>query len=77
MSVEKELEYKKVLEEALNKGYEILENNGTSEKAVIEAINNWWGECILQCGYELTTLETYIIAILALPIIVYFLDKRF
>ena len=38
MSVEKELEYKKVLEEALNKGYEILENNGTSEKAVIEAI---------------------------------------
>tara|TARA_X000000950_G_scaffold151148_1_gene186151 strand:- start:6813 stop:6947 length:135 start_codon:yes stop_codon:yes gene_type:complete len=44
---------------------------------VIEAINNWWGECILQCGYELTTLETYIIAILALPIVVYFLDKRF
>ena len=38
MSVEKEIEYKKVLEEALNKGYEILENNGTSEKAVIEAI---------------------------------------
>ena len=38
MSIEKELEYKKKLEEALNKGYEILENNGTSEKAVIEAI---------------------------------------
>ena len=38
MSVEKEIEYKMVLEEALNKGYEILENNGTSEKAVIEAI---------------------------------------
>ena len=38
MSIEKELEYKKTLEEALNKGYEILENNGTSEKAVIEAI---------------------------------------
>ena len=38
MSIEKELEYKKKLEEALNKGYEILENNGSSEKAVIEAI---------------------------------------
>ena len=38
MSMEKELEYKKKLEEALNKGYEILENNGSSEQAVIEAI---------------------------------------
>ena len=38
MSIEKELEYKKKLEEALNKGYEILENNGSSELAVIEAI---------------------------------------
>ena len=38
MSMEKELEYKKKLEEALNKGYEILENNGSSELAVIEAI---------------------------------------
>ena len=38
MSIEKELEYKKTLKEALNKGYEILESNGTSEKAVIEAI---------------------------------------
>tara|TARA_A100001011_G_scaffold333615_1_gene361451 strand:+ start:30 stop:1034 length:1005 start_codon:yes stop_codon:yes gene_type:complete len=38
MSVEKELEYKKKLGEALNKGYEILENNGSSERAVIEAI---------------------------------------
>ena len=38
MSMEKELEYRKKLEEALNKGYEILENNGSSELAVIEAI---------------------------------------
>ena len=38
MSIEKELEYKKTLEEALNKGYEVLENNGNSERAVIEAI---------------------------------------
>ena len=38
MSMDKELEYKKKLEEALNKGYEILENNGSSELAVIEAI---------------------------------------
>ena len=38
MSVEKELDYKKKLGEALNKGYEILENNGSSERAVIEAI---------------------------------------
>jgi len=38
MSVEKELEYKKKLGEALNKGYKILENNGSSERAVIEAI---------------------------------------
>jgi beta-aspartyl-peptidase (threonine type) len=38
MSIEKELDYKKKLEEALNKGYEILENNGSSELAVIEAI---------------------------------------
>ena len=38
MSIEKEIEYKKKLEEALNKGYEILENNGSSELAVIEAI---------------------------------------
>ena len=38
MSVEKELEYKKKLREALNKGYEILENDGSSERAVIEAI---------------------------------------
>ena len=38
MSTEKEFEYKKKLEEALNKGYEILENNGSSEQAVIEAI---------------------------------------
>tara|TARA_A200000113_G_scaffold218442_1_gene225979 strand:- start:188 stop:1192 length:1005 start_codon:yes stop_codon:yes gene_type:complete len=38
MSMEKELVYKKKLEEALNRGYEILENNGSSELAVIEAI---------------------------------------
>ena len=38
MSVEKELDYKKKLREALNKGYEILENDGSSERAVIEAI---------------------------------------
>ena len=38
MSMKKEIEYKKALEEALNKGYEILEKNGTSEMAVIEAI---------------------------------------
>ena len=38
MSTEKEFEYKKKLEEALNKGYEVLENNGSSELAVIEAI---------------------------------------
>ena len=38
MSIEKELDYKKKLEEALNKGYEILENDGSSELAVIEAI---------------------------------------
>lgn len=38
MSIEKEFEYKKILEEALNKGYLILENNGSSEQAVIEAI---------------------------------------
>ena len=38
MSIEKELDYKKKLREALNKGYEILENNGSSERAVIEAI---------------------------------------
>ena len=38
MSVEKELDYKKKLGEALNKGYEILENDGSSERAVIEAI---------------------------------------
>ena len=38
MSMEKELVYKKKLEEALNRGYEILENSGSSELAVIEAI---------------------------------------
>tara|TARA_Y100000768_G_scaffold363253_1_gene322738 strand:- start:210 stop:1214 length:1005 start_codon:yes stop_codon:yes gene_type:complete len=38
MSIKKESEYKKKLGEALNKGYEILENNGSSERAVIEAI---------------------------------------
>tara|TARA_B100000575_G_C22652412_1_gene400292 strand:- start:373 stop:504 length:132 start_codon:yes stop_codon:yes gene_type:complete len=43
---------------------------------MIEAINNWWGECILRCGMELTTLEIYIIAIISLPFVVYFLDKR-
>tara|TARA_B100001057_G_scaffold251608_1_gene251860 strand:+ start:1600 stop:1734 length:135 start_codon:yes stop_codon:yes gene_type:complete len=43
---------------------------------MIEAINNWWGECILQCGMELTTLEMYIIAIISLPFIVWLMERN-
>jgi hypothetical protein len=43
---------------------------------MVNAINNWWGECILRCGSELTTLETYIIAITVLPFIVWFIENK-
>jgi len=43
---------------------------------MVNAINNWWGECILRCGYELTTLETYIIAIIVLPFIIWFIIEN-
>tara|TARA_B100000989_G_C19525316_1_gene466505 strand:- start:1644 stop:1778 length:135 start_codon:yes stop_codon:yes gene_type:complete len=43
---------------------------------MIDAINTWWGECILRCGYELTTLEIYLIAIVALPVVLFFMKDR-
>tara|TARA_B100001094_G_scaffold160398_2_gene155137 strand:+ start:6331 stop:6465 length:135 start_codon:yes stop_codon:yes gene_type:complete len=43
---------------------------------MIEAINNWWGECILRCGIELTTLEIYIIMAFSLPIIIWLMERN-
>jgi|TARA_B100001093_G_C26556253_1_gene896671 hypothetical protein len=43
---------------------------------LIDAINTWWGECILQCGMDLTTLEIYLIMAFSLPIIVWLMERK-
>jgi len=35
-----------------------------------------WGECIIGCGYELTTVELYLIMLVVLPFVFAFISSR-